>query len=281
MTRADLEAAFAHHRRHFSPFFVLGDPTPELSVELARAAVAAGATMLELGIPYRDPCADGPAIQRACARAFAAGSTTERALATLAAIDAACPGVPKNLLVYGNLAHARGLSRFCRELAAAGASSLLVPDIPLGEDAALLAACAAADLGHVRLVGPRSNAERIAASAAGCALLYVAGVQGVTGTPQTLRSERAALLARVAAAAPGVPLCAGFGIGSRADVEHALAGGAAIAVVGSRLAEVIAEHAPTAAAGSDPRALTAAVAAAVRALLPQPPVRDPSPVTGA
>ena len=74
MTLASLQHAFATRRHHFSAFLVLGDPTPALSLELARAAVDAGATMLELGIPYSDPCADGPAIQAACRRSAAAGS---------------------------------------------------------------------------------------------------------------------------------------------------------------------------------------------------------------
>lgn len=261
MTLADLRARLAERRHHFSPFFVLGDPTCELSVELARASVAAGASMLELGIPYRDPCADGPAIQRACARAFAAGITTARAVATVAEIHAACPGAPLNMLVYGNLAHARGLRPFCAELARAGASSLLVPDMPLGEDAALGAACDDADLGFVRLVGPRTPADRLAASARGAVMLYVAGVQGVTGTPQSVRAERGALLARAAAAA-AVPLCAGFGIGSAADVRHAFDSGASIAVVGSRLADII----DGCAAGEGDGDPVAAVAAAVREL---------------
>ncbi|MCR9247197.1 MAG: tryptophan synthase subunit alpha [bacterium] len=267
MTVAALRARFAEAagRGCFSPFFVLGDPTAEETVALARASVAAGASMLELGIPYRDPCADGSAIQRACQRAFAAGSTTDRALETLAAIARDCPGVPLNLLVYGNLVHARGVDEFCREAAAAGASSLLVPDLPLGEDAALVAAAERHAIGLVRLVGPRTATARVQASASGCVMLYVAGVQGVTGAP--VAEERGRLLARVATATAGsVPLCAGFGLSSRRDVEDAFAHGAAVAVVGSHLAELIARcHA----ADESP---VGPVAAAVRELA----VTDPS-----
>jgi tryptophan synthase alpha chain len=260
MTLANLQARLTGRAHHFSPFFVLGDPSAKLSVELARVAVAAGASMLELGIPYRDPCADGPAIQRACTRAFEGGSTTDAAMVTVRAIAQACPGVPLNMLVYGNLVHARGLMTFCRELADAGASSLLVPDIPLGEDAGLVAACASAELGLVRLVGPRTGPDRLKASAVGATLLYAAGVQGVTGMPQAARGERAGLLDRMAKTVQ-LPVCAGFGISSPIDVAHAHAHGAAIAVVGSHLAEVIASN-----LANGEAAVLAAVSAAVQQL---------------
>ena len=273
MTLANLQARLAAGRRHFSPFFVLGDPSAELSVEFAKASVAAGASMLELGIPYRDPCADGPAIQQACARAFAGGIDVDSAIAIVARIAEACPGVPLNHLVYGNLVHARGVARFCRELTDAGASSLLVPDMPLGEDAALRSACEQAGLGLVRLIGPRTASVRIRQSTDGCAMLYVAGVQGVTGAPEPGRGERQALLER-ATGATSMPLCAGFGIGTAGDVEHALACGASIAVVGSRLARVIAA-ARTESRPDSHDAIVAAVAAAVWELAA--PVRSLSP----
>ena len=94
MTFASLNSAFSRQRHHFAAFLVLGDPTPDLSVELARAAVDAGASMLEIGIPYSDPCADGPAIQDACVRAHAAGVSTSGAIDVLARISQACPDVP-------------------------------------------------------------------------------------------------------------------------------------------------------------------------------------------
>lgn len=267
MTLACLQQALASRARHFSPFLVLGDPEPTLSVEIARAAVAAGATMLELGIAYRDPCADGPAVQRACARALRSGTTVDCALRTLAAIAAACPGVPLNLLAYGNLVHARGLGAFCTATAAAGASSLLVPDLPLGEDVPLRSACSAAGLGFVRLVGPRTTPQRLRASSDGAAMLYAAGVQGVTGTFGRARDERAQLLE--AARATGRPLCTGFGIGSAADVEHAFAHGANVAIVGSQIADVVARSLP-----HGPGAIVDAVASAVRTLAA--PTRSPT-----
>lgn len=255
MSRATLERALARRRRHLSPFFVLGDPSPSLTVELAANAVCAGATMVELGLPFSDPCADGPAIVAASRRALAAGVSTRRALELLREVAGALPGVAQNLLVYANLVHARGLARFCDEAAAAGASSLLVPDLPFGEDAPLAAACRASGLGHVRLAGPATPPSRLAALAEGTSFVYVAGHQGVTGAADDA-AARAATLARARAACTQ-PLALGFGLASAADVAAAFAAGASIAVVGSHLARAIERGAAASARERDAAVLRA------------------------
>ena len=99
MSLSLLHQALGSHEHHPSPFLMLGDPQPELSATLAAATVQAGATMLELGIPYSDPCADGPAIQAACLRARQAGTSTPQALEVLAEIRRTWPDVPLTLLV--------------------------------------------------------------------------------------------------------------------------------------------------------------------------------------
>ena len=164
-----------------SPFLMLGDPTPDLSVELARTAVAAGAGMLEIGFPYSDPAADGPAIQAATGRALAGGTSTRRGFELLGRIAEACPGIPLNLLVYGNLVHRTGYERFTGAAADAGASTLLVPDIPIDEATPLRRACRRSRLGHVELAGPLTPAPRLRRLAAASRFLYLAGFQGVTG----------------------------------------------------------------------------------------------------
>lgn len=221
-----------------SPFLVLGDPTPELSVELARAAVAAGARMLEIGFPYSDPVADGPAIQAASQRALANGTSTRRGFDVLGRIAGACPGVPLNLLVYGNLVHRAGYERFADAASDAGASTLLVPDIPLEEATPLRAACRRSRLGHVELAGPLTSAPRLRRLAASSHFVYLAGFQGVTGV-------RAAgfdgVLDRVTEVAEivDVPVCLGFGLSGRSQIVRAFGAGARIAVVGSHLARVV------------------------------------------
>ena len=225
--------------RHVSPFLVLGDPTPEISVELAAAAVRAGASLLELGLPYSDPCADGPVIQAACGRAFAAGVSTGPALSILAEIHARCPATPLNLLVYGNLVHARGYHRFCEQAASAGASSLLVPDIPLEECAPLRAACRQHGLGQVHLIGPKTELERLSRiDAVADGFLYLAAHQGITGGQVVADRLRRELVQRTVSAASN-PICLGFGLSQPEHLEQAFSAGASIAVIGSHLVRAI------------------------------------------
>lgn len=239
MSRALLEHAFASRAHHFSPFLVLGDPTPELSVELAAASVDAGATMLELGLPFSDPCADGPAIQTAGERARAAGTSTGRALELLAEIRTRCATTPFNLLVYGNLVHAKGYARFARDAVTAGASSLLVPDIPFEESNELVAACRAAGLAHVALVGPLTEPARITRIANDAdGFVYLAAHQGITGA--NVETSRAHIVRR-ARDATDRRVCLGFGMREPGELSEAFAAGADIAIVGSALVRVIAD----------------------------------------
>lgn len=239
MSLALLRKTLESKEAHVSPFLVLGDPTPEISVELARAAVAAGASMLELGMPYSDPCADGPAIQAACGRAFAAGVSTSQSLSILAGIHARCPGTPLNLLVYGNLVHARGYDRFCEQAASAGASSLLAPDIPLEECQPLRAACRRQGLGHVQLVGPMTPPDRLARiDAVADGFLYLAAHQGITGGQAAADRARRELVERTVRESSN-PICLGFGLSSREQLEQAFSAGATIAVIGSHLVRAI------------------------------------------
>jgi len=226
---------------HVSPFLVLGDPTPDLSVELATIAVREGASMLELGFPYGDPVADGPAIQAANFRALEGGTSTGKALEILARIRQACPSTPLNLLIYGNLVHARGYDRFCGDAAQAGASSLLVPDISLEENRALRQASRRAKLGHVELVGPLTTNDRLhRIDKATDAFLYLVAHQGVTGVRNGSFQGIADLVRRTTLRAKH-PVCLGFGLSTPEHLRQAFESGARIAVVGSLLAQAIAK----------------------------------------
>lgn len=226
-----------------SPFLVLGDPTPELSVELAKAAVACGAGMIEIGFPYGDPVADGPAIQQADMRALSNGTSTSKSMEILGKIHDACPETPLNLLVYGNLVHARGVDRFCGEVADAGASSLLVPDICVEESAALKRACRKAGLGHVQLIGPLTSSERLKRiDHAATSFVYLVAHQGVTGVRGGGFDDVEALVERTVWQLSH-PLCVGFGLSKPEQIRRVFASGARLAVVGSYLANVIGESA--------------------------------------
>jgi tryptophan synthase alpha chain len=224
-----------------SPFLVLGDPTPELSLDLAKAAIDAGAGALEIGFPYGDPVADGPAIQKADRRALASGMTTSGAFDLLARLHDARPKTPLNLLVYGNLVHARGVEKFAQDAASAGASSLLVPDVPLEESGFLKIACRKAGLAHVQLVGPLTPPERLKRiESAADGFLYLVAHQGVTGVRAGDFESVEALVAATVSAVEK-PVCLGFGLSKREQIERAFAAGARLAVVGSHLADVIGE----------------------------------------
>ena len=221
----------------FSPFFVLGDPTPELSVELAVAAVESGARMLELGLPFSDPIADGPEIAAAGERAMRSGTTIARALECAREI-ARRTDVPLNMLVYANLAHAPGFADFTRRVVDAGGSSLLCPDVSLEESEPLRSACEDSELGFVQLVGPATSDERLRRiDESATAFLYFVSHQGITGasSEHTGLSER---VRRVTSRAEK-PVCVGFGLSEPEHLATAFDAGARIAIVGSALARRI------------------------------------------
>jgi tryptophan synthase alpha chain len=200
-----------------------GRDTPEL----AAAAVAGGADLLELGFPFSDPLADGPVIRRAAERALAEGMRTSACLECLARTRALVD-VPLVPMTYSSLLEAYGYERFAEDARAAGADSLIVADLPADERP---------ELRRVHLVAPTSTDERIAIAAERTdGWLYLVTLTGTTGTRSELSPQLAGLVER-ARTATDVPLLAGFGI---ATPEHARAAAelADGVVVGSRAVEV-------------------------------------------
>jgi len=245
--------------RSFSPFFMLGDPDPDLSVEIAAAAVAAGAGMLELGIPFSDPVADGPSVQAAALRAR--GTSVDTALRLIEQVRARVD-VPLNLLVYGNLVHARGASRFARELVACGASSLLVPDVPLEEDEALRDAVCGAGLGFVELCGPLTPPDRLARLGRRAnAFLYLTGHQGVTGARTDVDPGARTRIAAVRKHG-AMPVAVGFGLREPGHVRAVLDAGASVAIVGSALCDAIGHRVGAGGRVADPAGLVECIQSA-------------------
>ncbi|HUP33543.1 MAG TPA: tryptophan synthase subunit alpha [Gaiellaceae bacterium] len=189
-------------------YLMSGRDTPEL----AEAAVAGGADLVELGFPFSDPLADGPVIRRAAERALAQGMRTNACLECLAATRDRVD-VPLVPMTYSSLLEAYGWDRFAADARAAGAASLIVADLPAGERP---------ELRRVQLVAPTSTDERLRlAGEITDGWLYLVTLTGTTGARTGLSAALAGLAERARAAAPGVPLYAGFGISTPADARAA------------------------------------------------------------
>ncbi|MDC4233983.1 tryptophan synthase subunit alpha [Actinomyces sp. B33] len=239
---ADLEA---RGEGAFVPFLMLGDPSPQVSLEVVRAVVGAGADALELGVPFSDPVADGPTIQASHARALRGGADVASAIEQVRAIRAEFPDLPIGMLIYGNVAFARGVDRFYADFGpeGAGADSVLLPDVPVRESAPFVAAAEAAGVDPVFIAPARAD-ERTLERVAACSRGYVYAVSrdGVTGaerSSQTLGlSEAVASIRRFG----GPPVLLGFGISTPGHVADALAAGAAGAITGSAITAIVDRH---------------------------------------
>ncbi len=218
------------------------------TAELAEAAVSAGAGLLEIGIPYSDPLADGPTVQRAGQRSIAAGMTTRRALEVLRAVRARVD-VPLVPMTYAAPVMAYGERAFCADAAAAGANGLIVPDVPADESGELEAGCRASGLDLVPLLAPTSADDRIALACAHAGgFVYLVSVAGITGVRAQLSDRVAGLAARVRAHTD-LPLLVGFGISAPQHAVAALAAGADGVIIGSKAIEVAEAGGPEALAG--------------------------------
>jgi tryptophan synthase alpha chain len=227
---------------------------------VGEAYAEAGADLVELGVPFSDPLADGPVIHAAGTRALAAGATVHAVLEAGARI---AERVPVVLMCYANPLLARGPERFAGELAGRGISGLIVPDLPLEEAPAVLEACDAAGVALVPLVAPTTPPGRLAAIGAGArGFVYAVSVTGTTGERARVQTDVAALLARVKAHS-AVPVALGFGISTGAQAAAAAAAGADGVIVGSRLVRAVAEAAD---AGAGPAEVAAVAGAAVAEL---------------
>jgi tryptophan synthase alpha chain len=253
-----IAAAFAGagRRAALMPYLMGGFPDLERSAAVGEAYADGGADLVELGIPFSDPLADGPVIQAAGTEALRAGATPDGVLEVAERLSRRLPVVA---MCYANLVLARGVDEFARALAAAGGSGLIVPDLPHEEAGAMLEACEAAGLALVPLVAPTTPEDRlelIGAQARG--FLYTVSVTGTTGERQSL--DLGAVIAR-AKAHTAVPVAVGFGIGTPEQAAAAAAAGADGVIVGSRLVRAAAEADDPAAAV---RELVAELAQALR-----------------
>lgn len=224
-------------------YLTAGDPDPKHSLAYMEAAARGGADLIELGIPFSDPTADGPTIQAASVRALAGGMTLAKALGLVEAFRAAGHEQPVVLFGYANPFFRHGYTRLAQEARAAGADALLVVDLPPEEAEDLVAALRLEGLDFIPLVAPTSGPARLgAAKAVASGFTYVVSRTGVTGSAKpdaaTVQAQ-----AQAARAALGLPTVAGFGVAEPSDVA-ALAPCAEGVVVGSALVQAIAQGGP-------------------------------------
>ena len=238
------------------PYLMGGFPDIETSRQIAEAYADGGADLIELGVPFSDPLADGPVIHEAGTKALAAGATVDRIFELCAAISERIPVV---VMCYANLMIVRTPEGFADSLRQAGACGLIVPDLPFEEAPAALAACDERGLALVPLVAPTTPDDRLEAigdRARG--FLYTVSVTGTTGERQAVDATQ--LIAR-AKSHTDVPVALGFGIGTPEQASDAADAGAEGVIVGSRLVREAAEADDPAAAV---REVVAAMAAALR-----------------
>ncbi len=240
-----IHAAFAaakdEGRAALMPYMMAGFPDRDSGLAVARAYVDAGADLIELGVPFSDPLADGPTIHSAATQALAEGATLRTAFETC---EAVADQVPVILMVYVNMVLAHGGAvEFARLASAAGAAGVIVPDLPLGQDEGIRDAFAAAGIAMVPLVAPTtSDARRKEICDVARGFIYVVSTVGTTGERGELPAELADLVAKTKADAGETPVAVGFGIGTaeQAATVGEVADGV---IIGSRLVRAAGEGA--------------------------------------
>jgi tryptophan synthase alpha chain len=224
----------------FGAFVTLGDPDLETSAAILDVLVESGADMIEVGIPFSDPVADGPVIQASAQRALAGGARPADALRLLADFRARHAFVPVGILTYANLVVARGRDAFYRAAAAAGADSVLVADVPLLEAAPFVESARAAGVAPVLIAAANTPDHRLARIAAlGAGYTYCVARAGVTGADDKVSFRHGRMLAALRAHGAASPIF-GFGIARPDHVRAALAAGAAGVISGSAIVQRVA-----------------------------------------
>jgi tryptophan synthase alpha chain len=257
----------AQRRKALVPFVTAGDPSPEATVAVLHALVEAGADLLELGVPFSDPMADGPVIQRSSERALERGTGTAQGFELVREFRRTDGDTPVVLMGYLNPVEVRGAESYARAAADAGVDGLLLVDLPPEEAASTRAAFNAQGLELISLAAPTTSAERLPGLAAAAqGYLYYVSFAGVTGAQLSDVDGVAAKVGELRAHAR-VPVLVGFGIKDAASAT-AVAGCADGVVVGSALVERLATAASPQAAAETARSFLAPIREALDGLSP-------------
>src|SRR6478736_234513 len=241
-------------------FLTAGDPDPATSLALVRALPAAGADVIELGMPFTDPMADGPAIQMSSQRALKAGQTLKKTIELVRAFRGSDDATPLVLMGYYNPIYVYGVDRFLRDAKSAGVDGLIIVDLPPEEDGELCLPALKAGLNFIRLATPTTDDKRLPAVLANTSgFVYYVSITGITGSAAPDAGKVSEAVKRIKRHSP-LPVCVGFGVRT-AEQVRAIAHGADGVVVGSALVDTVRKH-----LGADGKA-TAATAGAVADLV--------------
>ena len=227
----------------FVPFIMLSDPSPAEAGEIISTVVEAGADAVELGVPFSDPVADGPAIQTAHVRALDGGATVQQALDQVRELRQRFPELPIGMLIYANVAYVRGLDRFYPDFHSAGADSILLPDVPVRESQPFTEAATAAGVDPIYIApakASRETLEGVAANSRG--YIYAISRDGVTGAEKEATVDGLREVVDNINSFGGAPVLLGFGISRPEHVRDAIAAGASGAITGSAISNIIAKY---------------------------------------
>lgn len=219
----------------YIPYVCAGDPNSAFTISLVKTLFDSGADIIELGLPFSDPIADGPTIQAAMGRSLSAGLRVSQIFETVCSIRSLDQDRPVVLMTYFNPVMKMGVEEFCHRLASSGGDGILVVDLPPEESAELERSANECDLDVIRLVAPSTNGERldeILSKSSG--YVYAVSISGVTGARDRLESSGLALVARVVSRST-LPVALGFGISRPEHVRQAMSAGASGVVEGSEL----------------------------------------------
>lgn len=234
-----IREAFAHGKA-FIPFVTCGDPDLETTEALVKAMAESGADLIELGIPFSDPTAEGPVIQAANVRALRGGVTTDAIFHMVARLRQEVR-VPLVFMTYANVVFSYGVDRFLARAAEVGMDGLILPDVPFEEKEEFAAPCRAHGLELISLIAPTSEGRitRIAAQAEG--FVYCVSSLGVTGVRSRITTDIGAMVALVRKANPHIPCAVGFGISTPAQAAE-MAARSDGAIVGSAIVKMVEQY---------------------------------------
>lgn len=233
----------ASGKKGLIPFITAGDPDPQLTVELMHALVRGGANLIELGVPFSDPMADGPVIQRSSERALTQGVTLHRCMEMVKTFRQTDAKTPVVLMGYANPVEQMGAERFAQEAKDAGVDGVLVVDYPPEECVDFAAKMRAADIDPIFLLAPTSSVDRIKAAAKiASGYIYYVSMRGVTGASNLNTHDVASIIPKIREET-AIPIAVGFGIHDAASAR-AVSTSADAVVIGSRIIRLLEEAPP-------------------------------------